>query len=82
MTKSIHGRIHGKTIELDEEIGIGDGEEVEVIMKPVKEKRPWGEGIKRSAGALADYWTEEDDLILKDIQEDRKRETRREIPSQ
>ena len=80
MTKSIHGRIHGKTIELDEDLGIGDGEEVEVIVKPVKAKRPWGEGIKRSAGALADFWTEEDDRILKEIQEDRKRFTHREIP--
>jgi hypothetical protein len=68
------------TIELDEEIGIGEGEEAEVIVKPIKLKRPWGEGLKRSAGALADYWTEDDDLILKDIQEDRKRVTDREIP--
>jgi hypothetical protein len=80
MTKSIHGRIHGKTIELDEDLGIGDGEEVEVIVRPVKGKRPWGEGIKCSAGALADCWTKEDDRILKEIQEDRKQLTHREIP--
>ena len=80
MTKSIHGRIRGKTIELDEDLGIGDGEEVEVIVKAIKLKRPWGEGIKRSAGALADSWTADDDLILKEIQEDRKRVTHREIP--
>jgi hypothetical protein len=76
----IHGKIHGKTIELDEDVGFADGEEVDVIVKPAKSKRPWGEGIKRSAGALADSWTEEDDRILEEIQEDRKRATHREIP--
>jgi predicted DNA-binding antitoxin AbrB/MazE fold protein len=80
MTKTIHGRIRGKTIELDEDVDIADGEEVEVIVKIAKPRRPWGEGIKRSAGALANSWTEEDDRILDEIQEDRKRPTHREIP--
>lgn len=80
MTKTIHGRIHGKTIELDVDLGIADGEEVEVIVKPKKPKRPWGDGIKRSAGALADSWTEEDDRILSEIQEDRRQATHRKIP--
>jgi len=80
MTKAIHGRIHGKTIELDEDLGIADGAEVEVIVKPAKPRRPWGEGIRSSAGAMADSWTEEDDRILKEIQEDRKRASRRGLP--
>ncbi len=53
MTRSIHGILHGKTIELDEDLGLSDGEEVNVIVKPVN-PRVWGEGIRRSAGAAAD----------------------------
>jgi hypothetical protein len=34
----------------------------------------------RTAGALADSWTDEDDRILEEIYKDRKRETRREMP--
>ena len=30
MTKTIHGKAHGKTIELDEDLGVPDGQEVEV----------------------------------------------------
>jgi hypothetical protein len=33
MTKTIHGTIHGKTIELDEDLGVADGQEVEVQVK-------------------------------------------------
>lgn len=55
MTKTIHGRIHGRHIELDEDAGIADGQEVEIIVKPAKPKRPWGEGLKRSAGVAADH---------------------------
>jgi hypothetical protein len=51
VTKTIRGRVRGKTIELDEVPGVADGEEVEITVKPAKPKRPWGEGIKRSAGA-------------------------------
>jgi hypothetical protein len=54
MTNTSHGRIHGRTIELDEDLGIADGQEVEVTVKPAKSQRPWGEGINRSAGAAAD----------------------------
>lgn len=80
MTKTFHGRIHGKHIELEEDLGIADGQEIEVIIKPIKPQRPWGEGLKRSAGALAESWTDEDDRILEQIYQDRKRDSRREIP--
>lgn len=50
MNKTIHGIVHGKTIELDEEFGIADGQEVEVSVKIVQAKGKWGEAILRSAG--------------------------------
>jgi hypothetical protein len=33
MTKTLRGRVHGRTIELDEAPGVADGQEVEVQMK-------------------------------------------------
>jgi len=80
MLKTIRGRIHGKTIEFDEAIDIADGVEVEIVIRATQSSRPWGEGLKRSAGALADSWTEEDDEILADLHQDRERTTPREIP--
>ena len=77
MSETIHWVIHGKTIELAKNPGIADGRKVDVTVRPVENQRPWGEGIRRSAGALADSWTEEDDRILREIYLDRKRSSRR-----
>jgi hypothetical protein len=80
MTKTIHGKVHGKTIELDEELGVPDGQEVEITVRtmvPSATRQP-GEGFLRTEGALADdpYW----DAIMEEIHEERKKDTRREIP--
>jgi|OpeIllAssembly_1097287.scaffolds.fasta_scaffold1099372_1 hypothetical protein len=80
MISTIHGRVQGKTIVLDEPLGLPLGQDVEVVVTPISRRRPWGEGILRSAGALADTWSEEDDRILAEIHEDRKRASSREIP--
>ena len=80
MTKTIHGKVQGRTIVLDEPLGLPLGQEVDVTVTPVARERPAGEGIRRSAGALADSWTDEDDRILAEIHQDRQRSTRREIP--
>ena len=50
MTKVLHGVVHGKTIELSEAPGVADGQEVEVVVKFSMPTRPWGEGIRASAG--------------------------------
>ena len=42
MTKTIHGRIHGKTIELDEDLGVAEGQEVEVQVKIIQPSKKWG----------------------------------------
>lgn len=76
----MHGKAQGRTIVLDEPLGLPLGQDVEVVVTPVASRRPWGEGIRRSAGALADSWSDEDDRILAEIQEDRKRASSREIP--
>src|SRR5579872_3384689 len=35
MTKTLHGKVRGKTIKLDEDPGVAEGQEVEVLMKVV-----------------------------------------------
>jgi hypothetical protein len=70
----LHGKVHGKTIELDEDLGIAEGQEVEVQVTVIQPARQWGEGIRRSAGALAD--DPEWDSIMEEIYQARKVERR------
>ncbi len=80
VTSTIRGVIRGKTIELIEDLGLSEGQEIEVIVR-VREPRPeWGQGIVNSAGGMVPHWTPEDDQILADIERDRRRLGRREIP--
>jgi hypothetical protein len=77
MTKTINGKIHGKTIELDEDLGVADGQEVQVQVTIVPPARKWGEGILRTAGALGDdpeWYT-----IMEQIYQDRKVERRPQV---
>jgi hypothetical protein len=53
MTKSVLGTVHGKTIELVDDLGIPDGQQVEVIVRLTTQTPKWGEGIRRSAGVAA-----------------------------
>ncbi len=76
ISEVLRGIVHGRTIELQEDAGIADGEEVEVSVRRVVPKsatRP-GEGLLRTEGALADdpHW----DRIADELQEARKSERR------
>jgi hypothetical protein len=77
MAKRVHGVVRGKTIEFDEDLGIAEGQQVEITIETVPAGR--GEGLRRCAGALAAEWTEEDDRILEAIRQDRKRDRRSEV---
>ena len=35
MTKTVHGVVHGKMIELREDLGVAEGQEVELQVKPL-----------------------------------------------
>ena len=74
MTKVIHGKIHGRTIELAEDLGLAEGQEVEVQVSIRPPAKNWGQGVLRTAGALADdpYW----DAIMEEIYKERKIERR------
>jgi hypothetical protein len=57
MSQILTGTIHGNTIILDTPPSptVADGEHVEVVLRAVKSKGPWGEGIKNSTGGWKDY---------------------------
>jgi hypothetical protein len=58
-----------------------DGQQVEIAIRVVpRNGQPWGDGLKRCAGILAQDWTDEDDRILEEIHQDRISSSRREIP--
>jgi hypothetical protein len=76
-SKTLYGVVNGKTIELAEDLGVPAGQGVELVVTLVQaEKKVWGEGLRRCAGALADEWTEEDDRILEEIYQQRKSNSR------
>jgi hypothetical protein len=78
----MQGVVHGKTIELNEELGLTDGEQVKLTIEPVPrvdDGSAWGAGLRRCAGGLANSWTEEDDRILAEIYQERQRDLRPEI---
>jgi hypothetical protein len=66
--------VHGKTIELDEDLCVARGQEVEVQVTIVQPLRKWGEGIQCSAGGWVDY--PEMGAIMEKIQQERKLERR------
>jgi hypothetical protein len=80
-SKILHGVVNGRTIELSDDPGVPTGQPVEVTVKTLpKTDRPWGEGIRACAGALANEWTDEDDRILEEIYQQRKHDSRPELP--
>lgn len=77
MTKPLHGKVHGKIIELDEDPGVAEGQEVEVEMRLVQPKAKWGDGIRRSAGGWANH--PELDAVMEKIHQERKLERRPQV---
>ena len=55
MTKTVHGIVRGRTIEVSEDLGVAEGQEVEVSVRTLhKSTRKPGDGFLRTEGALAD----------------------------
>lgn len=74
MSRPIHGTVHGRTIRLDEDPGVAEGQSVEVEITIVAPLSSWGEGIRRSAGGWENY--PEIDAVMEKIQQERKMERR------
>jgi hypothetical protein len=57
MTTVLHGKVHGKLIEMDRDLGVPDGQDVELTVRVLPApsvSEAWGEGLRRCAVALAD----------------------------
>ena len=72
MTRTLRGVICGRTVDLTEDLGVPDGQQVEITIKTVASPKPWGEGLQPRAGAFAADWTGEDDRIIEEIHWERK----------
>ena len=79
MVKTVQGTIRGRTIELAEDLGVPDGQAVEVQVRvlPQTPRKP-GDGFLRTEGALAD--DPEWDAIMEEIYQCRKLERRPQTP--
>jgi hypothetical protein len=77
MVKQVQGVIHGRTIELDQDPGIAEGQRVDVQVRVSSSGPVWGEGIRRSAGIAADV--PGFDEAFEQIQRDRELATSRDI---
>src|SRR6516162_1406233 len=77
VTKTVHGKVRGKTIELDEDLGVAEGEDVEVRVRVIPKSRKPGEGFLRTEGALAD--DDEWDSIMEEIYQARRIERRTQV---
>ena len=80
MTQVIEGVIHGRTIVLNGDPGVADGSQVQVVLQvdsPSSGREP--PDRKTAAGRMANY-TDDDDAVLAEIYQDRRRDTRREPP--
>ena len=74
MNKVIHGKVRGRIIKLSIDLGLSEGQEVEVSVRTLAEAnaRKPGEGLLRTEGALAEdpHW----DAIMEEIYLERKTE--------
>jgi hypothetical protein len=80
MSKTVHGVVHGRTIKVNEDLGIADGQEVQIKVDLIPSPKKWGEGIRASAGGWADY--PEMDAIMEEIHQARKLERRAQIENE
>ncbi len=82
MTRTIHGVVHGNHIAVEEDLGLAEGQVVELTIRvvtppPMEGRRP-GDGLLRTEGALAD--DTEWDRIMDEIHRARKQERRPPVP--
>lgn len=66
-TVIVKGTVHGRTIQLDHEPGLPEGQLVSVVLRPAL---PPGEGLHRSFGAWAPE-ARDLDTFIKDVYADR-----------
>ena len=69
MTKTIHGKVHGKTIELDEDLGVAEGQEVDVQVTIVEPPKPSKQAMTPGLAAIYAILGERFDTGERDLAE-------------
>lgn len=79
VTSTFNGIVHGKTIELDHEPGLPDGQQVTVTVRAQEDEHgaPRGEGLRRAFGGWAEDADELDKFL--DWNREQRRRGRREL---
>ncbi len=75
MTKTVHGIVHGRIIELADDVGLAEGQRVQVTIRPLS--TPDIKGLERCAGILSGE--DEDEDILQQLDEERRRARWRDV---
>ena len=70
MPETIPGTIHGRTIELEADPGLADGQKVEIIIRPATSADARAAAIARTAGSMAD--DPEFDAVMAEVERRRK----------
>ena len=78
-SKQLQGTIHGRRIDLQDDPGLADGEEVDVIVSVRPKAHKWGDGIRRSAGAWVNVPGIQE--ALDEVERDRRNATFRDEPA-
>lgn len=78
MKTMMRGIIHGKIIELPQETGLPEGQEVTVTLETIAEQSAPGDGIRDSAGGWAEDAEELDEFLEWNRQQ--RKATRRILP--
>ena len=79
----LHGIVRGRTVELSVDPGLQSGVEVEVILRQTgnpSSATDCGDSHVGHEDDVADFWTEEDDRILAEIQAARESARNRNLP--
>lgn len=72
MVKTFHGKARGRIIELEEDLGVAEGQDLEIQVRVIPSAKSPGDGLLRTEGALAD--DAEWDTIMAEIHNARKLE--------
>ncbi len=76
MPESIPGIIHGRTIELEADPGLADGQKVEITIRPSTGAEARSASLARTAGSLAD--DPEFDAAMAEVERNRRSARHRE----
>ena len=74
----LRGIVRGKLIELERDAGLPDGQAVSIVVRPLNEDLPFGDGLRRSFGAWSDDAEGLDEYLEWNRQQRKKSRARRE----